>query len=158
MNNFLLNVLLATVWMLINGNFGMTHFIIGFVIGYFCLWLTQPFKHDSGYFRRFIGVIQLIALFLYELIMSVGAVLWEVITPGNQSDPDIIHVPLDVRSDFEISILAMLVSLTPGSLCLDVSQDRKYLIIHAMFGSNHDEVIFAIKNRLEKKLLKVTRG
>ncbi|WP_200852822.1 Na+/H+ antiporter subunit E, partial [Klebsiella pneumoniae] len=72
--------------------------------------------------------------------------------------PDIVYVPLDARSDLEITLLANMVSLTPGTLSLDVSEDRQYLIVHAMFAPEHQAVINDIKNGLEKRILEVTRG
>ncbi|WP_181446266.1 Na+/H+ antiporter subunit E, partial [Klebsiella variicola] len=93
-----------------------------------------------------------------EMIVSVARVAWDVVTPKHLSDPDIVYVPLDARSDLEITLLANMVSLTPGTLSLDVSEDRQYLIVHAMFAPEHQAVINDIKNGIEKRILEVTRG
>ena len=74
------------------------------------------------------------------------------------SDPDIVHVPLDVSTDLEISLLANMVSLTPGSLSLDITADKKHMVVHAMFAPEHEKVIREIKDGLEKRILEVTRG
>ena len=155
---FLLNLFLAFAWMLINGDYSGIDFSIGFIIGFFVLWLSQPFGLKSSYFRRFRAVVVLLVYFVYELLVSVGRVVWDVITPKHLSVPDIVYVPLDAKTDLEITLLANLVSLTPGTLSLDITADKKYLILHAMFAEDHRVVIDGIKNGMEKKLLEVTRG
>lgn len=155
---FLLNLFLAMAWMLLNGQYSGTGFLIGFGAGFIALWLAQPFGMQTSYFSKLKAVIILIVFFLKELFISVGNVAWDVITPGQSSDPDIIYFPLDAKTDLEITLLANMVSLTPGSLSLDVTEDKKFLVIHAMFATNPDDVIHSIKSQMEAKLIKVTRG
>lgn len=158
---FSLNLFVAVAWMLMNGTYSSLDFIIGFAVGFCALWLGQPIERITGkktrYFSKFKALIVLVLFFLKELFASVGKVAWDVITPTNHSDPEIIQVPLDAKTDLEITILANMVSLTPGSLSLDVSEDKQYLIVHAMFAADTEQTIRDIKNNLEKKLLEVTR-
>ncbi|GAL29739.1 Na(+) H(+) antiporter subunit E [Vibrio variabilis] len=158
MNYFFLNVFLGGAWMLLNGEYTGLSFVTGFVVGYFALRLSQPFGLKSSYFKRFSASIKLFLYFCYEMLISAAHVVWDVVTPTHLSDPDIIYVPLDVTSDLEITLLANMVSLTPGSLSLDVTEDKKHLVVHAMFAPDHDEVIRSIKNGMEKRILEVTRG
>ncbi|SHI19279.1 Na+/H+ antiporter subunit E [Ferrimonas marina] len=157
MTYFLLNLFLAVAWMLVNGAYSGLDFLIGYGVGYLALALSQPFGLSTSYFKRTQAAVKLLFYFLYLMIVSVMRVVWDVLTPTHLSEPDIVHVPLTASSDLEITLLANLLSLTPGSLSLDVSEDRKYLVIHAMFAADHAEVIDEIKNGLEKKLLEVTR-
>ncbi|WP_261884166.1 Na+/H+ antiporter subunit E [Vibrio pelagius] len=153
-----LNLFLALAWMLLNGNYTSIDFILGFVVGFFALWLSQPFGLKTSYFRRFSALVSLFFFFCYEMMISVAKVVWDVVTPTHLSEPDIVYVPLDVKSDLEISLLANMVSLTPGSLSLDVTPDKKHLVVHAMFAPEHEKVIQEIKDGLEKRILEVTRG
>lgn len=157
MNVFTLNIVLAAAWMLINGRFSAWDFIVGFVVGFLCLSLTQATRGRLSYGRKILAAIHLVAYFLMEVTITSIRVVWDVLTPTHLSEPDIIHFPLDVKSDLEIMILGNMVSMTPGSLTLDVSDDKQYLIIHAMFASDKDEVIAELKNGLERRLLEVTR-
>lgn len=158
MNYFLLNLFLAMAWMLLNGQYDSLSFVIGFALGFVALRLSQPFGLKTSYFRRFRASLGLLLFFFYELIVSAARVVWDVVTPTHLSQPDIVYVPLEVNSDLEITLLANMVSLTPGSLCLDVTPDKKHLIVHAMFAKQHNEVIEPIKQGLEKRILEVTRG
>jgi multicomponent Na+:H+ antiporter subunit E len=71
--------------------------------------------------------------------------------------PGIIRIPLSARTDLEITLLANLISLTPGSLSLDVSDDRKVLYVHAMYIGDKDAYIAHVKNGFERKLLDILR-
>ncbi|CAA0103835.1 Na(+)/H(+) antiporter subunit E [BD1-7 clade bacterium] len=157
MNVFLLNILLALGWMVINGQYQSTDFLVGFVVGFLSLWLTEPFRGKPSYGRKVWAAIELFVVFLYQLLTSSLQVVWDVITPQHLSDPAIINVPMDVKSDMQIMLLANIVSLTPGTLTLNVSDCRQYLIVHAMFGSDKQAVIDDIKHTFERRILEVTR-
>ena len=157
MNLFLLNILLAAGWMLLNGHYASSDFVIGFIVGFFALSLTRPSSDKPSYGKKSWAAIKLLFVFLYQLLTSSLQVVWDVLTPTHLSHPAIIKVPLDVSSDMEIMLLANIVSLTPGSLTLDVSDDRKFLIVHAMFSQDEQSVIDNIKNTFEARILEITR-
>jgi len=74
--------------------------------------------------------------------------------------PAVVAVPLDAETDFEITLLANFITLTPGTLSIDVSKDRKTLYVHEVYveGGDTDKVRNQIKNGFEKKILKITRS
>ena len=157
MTYLVLNLFFAGAWVLVNNAYSITDFLIGFILGLGCLWLMRPFGLDRSYFRRLKAAVILLVYFHYEMMVSVCRVAWDVLTPKPKSAPGIVHVPLDAKTDIEITLLANMVSLTPGTLSLDINPEKTQLIVHAMFARDHTEVISAIKNGLEKKLLEVTR-
>ena len=113
------------------------------------------FDTQTTYFGRLFRVFRLFTFFLYELILSSIRVAWDVLTPTHLSQPAIIEMPLDVTSDFEIFLVANLISLTPGTLCLDVDRKRHRLIIHAMFASDPDQLVRELKEGMETKVKRV---
>ena len=121
------------------------------------LWLTKPLYGTTRYFERLPGVLRLIGFFGKELLVSNLRVLWDVITPRHISRPGIIGLPLDARTDVEIMLVANLISLTPGTLSLDLSEDRRVLYIHVMFLDDIEKTRQQIKQGLEKRILEVMR-
>jgi multicomponent Na+:H+ antiporter subunit E len=99
----------------------------------------------------------LITYFGKELLISNLKVLWDVITPQHISRPGIIALPLDARTDAEIMLVANLISLTPGTLSLDLSEDRRSLYIHVMFLDDIEQTRRQIKQGLERRVLEVMR-
>ena len=97
----------------------------------------------------------LVLFFLYDLCVSSIRVAYDVLTPKDQSNPAILEMPLDVKSDIEIMLVTNLISLTPGTLSLDVTPDRKTLIVHAMFADDPDAVIAGLKSGMERMVKEV---
>ena len=151
MNTFALNLLLAAGWAMLAGAATIQTLLTGFVIGYGILWLLGPLMGTrSGYFMRVWYWIRLIVMFHYELIVSSVQVLWDIVTPRHLSRPGLIEMPLDVRTDAGILMVTNLISLTPGTLSLDVSPDRKTLLIHAMFADDPEAICRQLKGGMER--------
>src|SRR5690625_2219913 len=160
MNPFVLNILLALLWAAINANFTVTGFVVGGLIGYFVVGLVQPLFGGSGYLLKVWHVVYFVLFVLFELVRSSIKVAIDVLHPNlsGRVSPGIVGIPLDVKSDVEITLLANIVTLTPGTLSLDVSDDRKTLYIHSMYGAqNPDAIREEIKSGLERRVLEVMR-
>ena len=82
---------------------------------------------------------------------------YDVVTPKFYMTPGIVRVPLEAETNLEITLLANLITLTPGTLSLDVSDDRKVLYVHAMYLKDKQAFIDDIKNGFEKRLLEILR-
>ena len=158
MNLFVLNIAFAAVFAALLGSGRISDFFLGFALGYATLWLTKPLYSQTRYFQKFPKALNLTLYFLKELAVSNLRVLWEIITPGQINRPGIIGIPLDARSDLEIFILANLISLTPGTLSVDLSDDRQTLFVHVMFLDSVEASRAAIKEELERRVLEVTRS
>ena len=157
MNLFLLNILLAAGFMIVLEIYTLSGLLIGFGVGYAALWLTRPLYADSRYFTRVFNLMRLLAFFIRALFVSNLRVLWDVVTPSHISRPGIIRVALDARTDLEITLVANLISLTPGTLSVDLSEDRCHLYVHVMFLDDVAAVRREIKEGLERRVLEVLR-
>ncbi|MEB2778431.1 Na+/H+ antiporter subunit E [Algoriphagus sp. D3-2-R+10] len=154
---FLSNLLLSLVWIAITGAFTFENFVFGFALSFSLLWITSTNRRENKYFNRIPKLIGFVLFFLYELIKANVEVAYDVVTPKHFMKPGIVKIPLDARSDLEITLLANLISLTPGTLSLDVSDDRKVLYVHAMYVKDREDFVADIKNGFEKRLLEITR-
>ena len=92
-----------------------------------------------------------------ELLLSTLRVFWDVVTPGHISRPGIVGVPLSAESDMEILLVANLISLTPGTLSIDLSEDRRTLYVHVMFLDDPDRFRQGITDGVERRVLEVMR-
>ena len=156
-NLFILNLFLALGFSVVMEQANLSGIIAGFIIGYLALWITQPLYGPSGYFLRVIKILMLIGTFAWQLIVSNFRVLWDIVTPHQFSKPAVIGVPIDAKTDFEIMLLANMISLTPGSLTLDVSADRTMIYVHVMFLDDLETTRRDIKEKIEKRLLEAIR-
>ncbi len=157
MNLFVLNLLLALGFSAVIARFNLEGLLIGMVVGYAALWITQPLYPPSGYFTKVWCWIRLVVFFIKELVVSSTLVLREVVRISPSSRPGIIAVPLDVTSDLGITLVANLISLTPGTLSLEMSADRHQLFVHVMFLEDPDAEIKNIKDGMEKRVMEALR-
>jgi multicomponent Na+:H+ antiporter subunit E len=97
----------------------------------------------------------LAAFFLWELVRANIRLALDVATPRFQMTPGILAVPLDVTRESEILLLAMLINLTPGSVALDVSDDRRTMYVHVMYMQNPDAARAEIKHGFERRVMQV---
>jgi multicomponent Na+:H+ antiporter subunit E len=154
---FLLNLLLALLWAAVTGSVDPAHLVAGFIVGYLVLWLAQPVLGPTRYFGKLIAAVRFVAFFVSELVLANLRVAWDVLTPRAHRRPGVVAVPLDAESDAEITLLANLVTLTPGSLSLDVSPDRRFLFVHAMFVDDPEQLRADIKRGFERRVLELLR-
>jgi multicomponent Na+:H+ antiporter subunit E len=101
--------------------------------------------------------LSLILLFVKELLLSALRVAWLAVQPRIAIRPAIVAYPLTVATDAQITLLANLITLTPGTLSVDVSDDRKWLYIHAIDIESKEALIGSIAAGFETRILQVTR-
>jgi multicomponent Na+:H+ antiporter subunit E len=151
------NLLLALTWAAMTGWFSLANLAVGFAFGHLSLLILKPLLGDSAYYSKFPRTVAFIAYFLREMLKSSLRVAWDVITPTHYNRPGILAIPLSAKTDVEITLLANLISLTPGTLSLDVSPDQRTLYIHAMFAEDPEAIRRDIKDGLERRLLELIR-
>ena len=159
MNMFLWNLLLALSWTVSTGQFTVPNFLVGLVLGYFILLFAQRALGPSPYFAKVPQVARFAMFYLGQMILANIRVAYDIVTPKHYMRPGVISVPLDAQTDAEITLLANLITLTPGTLSLDLSADRRVLYVHAMYIDNGDvnEARRQIKEGLERRVLEVLR-
>ena len=151
-------LLLFVTWVAFSGLVSLSNLVIGFVLGYGVIWVIQPMLGQSAYARRGWAWIKLVVYFIYDLISSSIEVAIDVVTPGHRSRPAILEMPLDVKTDAGILLVTNLISLTPGTLSLDVSEDRRTLRFHAMFADDPEKLKAGLKQGIERLVIDAVEG
>ncbi len=154
----LLNFFLAGVWMFITDSFTTAGFIIGYLVGLLLIVMMRRFFSTRMYLHRVWAVIFLFFLFLKELVLSSFAVFKLVIQPKLDIKPAIFELETDLEQDWEITLLSALITLTPGTLVVGISDDQKKLYIHAIDFEDIDEAVSSIKTTFERAILEVSRS
>ena len=157
MNLFLVNVLLSLAWAAVSGSFVLANLLFGFLLGALALSLIREQVGSVGYFSRLRRVASLILLFLYELLMSALRVSALILKPNMNLKPGILAYDLKVDRDHEITLLANLITLTPGTLSVEVSADRTKLYIHALDCSDPEQIRRDIAEGFERKIFEAFR-
>jgi multicomponent Na+:H+ antiporter subunit E len=153
----LFNLLLAIAWVAVSGSASVHNLLLGFVLGAIALVVVREPFGGIRYLRRLWLTLSLALLFLKELTRSAWAVTITVLRPKMDIKPGIFAFPLTVDRDFEITLLANLITLTPGTLSVDVSGDRKVLYVHALDCSDPQAARRAIADGFERKIMEAFR-
>jgi multicomponent Na+:H+ antiporter subunit E len=162
MKLFAINLLLALAWVALMGDLTVTTFFSGFIVAYLILWLvfikTASSRSDvHAYLIRFPNVIRFFVFYIGEIFKSNIQVAYDILTPTYHMRPGVIALPIQAKTDAEITVLANLISMTPGTLSLDVSKDRKTLFVHAMFIDDPEDLKKYLTEKLEKRVLEILR-
>lgn len=159
MKQFLSNLILALFWAAINGEITLYDLLEGLVIGYGVLRVSRRTLEPARYFEKVWLFTSLVSFLVYSLVVASLRIAFDIITPGHHMNPGIVAVPLSVTTDEEISLLSSLISLTPGTLSLDVSQDRRILFVHVMYidRGDVDAVRRKIKWNWERRVMELLR-
>lgn len=157
MNLLLWNIMLALAWAALSGEFSLLNLMLGFAFGFAILLFVGPALGGGKYFQKVTSALGFVGFFVRELVRANTRVAYEVMTPRFNMRPGIVAIPLDARTDAEITILANLITLTPGTTSLDLSVDRRVLYVHAMNVSDADALRHEIKSGFERRVLELTR-
>ncbi|MBN1668322.1 MAG: Na+/H+ antiporter subunit E [Anaerolineales bacterium] len=152
----LLNLLLALAWLALTGQFTPLNFAAGFILSALLLRLVPHSSETPKYFRRVTNTFTFILFYLWELLLANLRVAASVLSPSMRLSPMVVAIPLKEQSDISITLLANLITLTPGSLSLDVSNDRRVLYVHTMHARDVEQYRREIK-ALEARVLEVTQ-
>jgi len=154
---------LALIWASLQGSFDIANLLFGVLLGIGVTAFAKPIfdrSEDEGalsatnFLRRIYRFLVLFLVFLRELMLSSLRVAAITVAPSFDIRSAVVEYPLDVRTNREITVLSNLITLTPGTMTLDVSSDRKFLYIHSMSVDSEDgqEVIREIKESLERQV------
>lgn len=154
---FVFNLLLAIVWVAVTGSASFMNLVFGFLLAAVALGIVRSSYDGVLYLGRVRRILALLLLFLCELAKSAWAVAMAVMSPKMDVKPGIFAFPLTVDRDFEITLLANLITLTPGTLSVDVSDDRKILYVHALDCSDPDAIRRSIAEGFERRIMEAFR-
>lgn len=114
-------------------------------------------KGLKRYLSKLAWLLYFIVYIIYEVVVSSLRVAWYVLSPRLRITPGVVAIPLGTDTEVEITLLANLVSYTPGTLTLDVSSDHRTLFVHTMVASDTNAVKHSIKRHLERVILRILR-
>ncbi|EIA7526559.1 Na+/H+ antiporter subunit E [Listeria monocytogenes] len=154
----ILNIILACLWMFLESSFSFATFIIGFIIGIFLLFFMRRFLGSRFYLFRLFALVKLVFRFLHDLIVSTVHVSRIVLKKDMNIRPGIFRYDTTLETDWEVTMLALLITLTPGTLSIDISDDYKTIYVHSLHVPNIEEEIATIRKSYEGAIMEVFHG
>ena len=151
----LVNILLAIFWLFVNDSYTLNNFVLGFIFGLLLVYLMRKILPGRFYIVTLYYVIKLMVIFLIELIKANIDVIRIVVKPKIDNQPAFFVYDTDLKQSWEVVVLSTLITLTPGTIVLGVSDDQTKIYIHCLDFSTKEEQIEGIKSSLEKAVREV---
>jgi|SRR5210317_630025 len=149
------SAVLFIAWLLLNNSLSAGHIVLATIfaiaIPRFCLPVQSP--QPKGH--KPLLIIRYFLILLWDIVVANLTVARLILGRNRDLSPSFIALPLDMRAELPITILASTISLTPGTLSADVSVDRGWLYIHALDVDDKEALIAEIKQRYEKPLKEI---
>ncbi|AXS82703.1 MULTISPECIES: Na+/H+ antiporter subunit E [Marinobacter] len=149
-----LSLILFTTWQLLSDGVSGASIVMGLILAWLIPQLTQGFWPERPAFVKSWRMPMYLAVVLKDIVVASFSVARLILSP-RQPRPIFVCYPLQLEQPLAITILASTISLTPGTVSVDVSDDNKTLLIHALDAASDQEVIGAIHNRYEKPLMEM---
>lgn len=151
----LLTPVLALIWLLLNNSASVGQLALGLLLGWAIPLFTLPFWPERVRLRRPLSLLRFLRFFFYDVLVANLAVARLVLIGPRALHPLFVQVPLDLRHDLAISLLANTTCLTPGTVSARLSEDRRFLLVHALDCTDPQALIDTIKTRFEAPLKEI---
>lgn len=148
----IVGAVLVGLWVALTQNAGAANIILGAVVAMIIMAFMGRAEGERSALRIFFNIIYYIVRLHWDLLISSCRVAWDVLTPTHQSTPRVIRFPLRIRGDAQITALASSITLTPGSLTIDIDDKGEEMLIHLLY-SETDEAGIAEIRELEDRLI-----
>lgn len=150
------NILLALAWAALQGEFSLSSLVTGYLLGYAILAMLGKGGVVSPKFAsKVVNFFALAGFFLWELLLANIRVALDVVGPRTRIRPAVVAIPLDATRDGEILLLAALINITPGSVTIDVSDDRRTIYVHVMHMDTPERTRHEIKDGFERRIIRL---
>jgi multicomponent K+:H+ antiporter subunit E len=154
----LLSLLLAVCWLWLNNTLAPGHALLGAALGVGIPYFTRRFWPEPLVIRRPLRVVEYVAVVLYDIVVANLEVAAIILGPLSRLRPAFVRVPLDIRTDFAVTVLASTVTLTPGTVSVEIEDDAaggRVLVVHALRCLDPEGMARTIKQRYERRLKEI---
>ena len=149
----ILSLMLLGLWLLLVNSVSIGQVLLGVVLAWLIPLFTARFWEAQVHIHKPLTLLRFFGVVLWDILIANVAVAALVVGPSRRLQPGFILMPMRLRGNVGLSLLANTISLTPGTLSAFLSADRTHLVIHALQADDPDAIIAAIRERYEQPLL-----
>ncbi|MGR6872110.1 Na+/H+ antiporter subunit E [Pseudomonas sp. HK3] len=149
------SLLLLIVWLLLNNTVAPGHLVLGTFLAVVIPLLTSGMQDPQPSFHKPFTIIRYVLMVIGDIVVANFEVAILVVGSSKHLNPALVAIPMDIEHELPITILASTVSLTPGTVSAEISEDKKWLYVHVLNLTDKDELIALIKSRYERPLMEI---
>ncbi|MFT6153232.1 MAG: multicomponent K+:H+ antiporter subunit E [Bermanella sp.] len=150
-----ITILLFVVWLLLNNSVAPGHLVLATFFAIFIPFLTSGMQNPQPSVRKPLIAIRYMFMVIGDIVIANFEVALLVLGPSKKLSPGFVAVPIQIQHELPITILASTVSLTPGTVSAEISEDKQWMYVHVLKLTDKDELIAEIKKRYEQPLMEI---
>ena len=147
--------LLMAFWLLLTHRFTVGNFVLAAILAWLIPWGVSRIRTGAAPVQNPLKFVSFMGLLLGDIIISNVVVAKQVLGAPERLKPGFVPIPLDLTGPLPITMLASTISLTPGTVSIEISEDRKTLFVHALHVTDEAVLVHRIKHRYEKPLKEI---
>lgn len=151
----LLSATLLVVWLLLNNTLDPAHLVLGALLALVVPWFTERLRPQRPRIRRPLVIVRLALVVLWDIVLSNIEVARRILGPEAAIRPAFVWVPLAITDPHAIVSLAGIITMTPGTLTAELSDDGRHLLVHAFNVDDEAALVAQIKARYEAPLKEI---
>lgn len=151
----LLSLVLLLLWLLLNNSASPGHLVLGGLLAILIPLFTRRFWPEPATVRRPGLALRLAGIVLWDILVANLRVALLIVGPRQHIRPQFVWVPLDTQGEVAVTVLASVVSLTPGTVSADLDPDRRHLLVHALSEEDAAALVRQIKTRYEAPIKEI---
>jgi multicomponent K+:H+ antiporter subunit E len=150
-----LSVWLFVIWLLLIGEFSLAQVLLAAILAVVVPLFSERLRDQRARMRRPLLAAKLAVVVLRDIVLSNLQVARLILGPESRIRPSFVWVPLSIRNSHGITALASIITMTPGTLSCDLSDDRRHLLVHCLNLGDAESTIAQIKQSYERPLLEI---
>jgi multicomponent K+:H+ antiporter subunit E len=150
-----LSVVIAVVWMLLQGSLAPAHLLWAAIMGIVLPWLLDPFLGPGSPMRGPLIGLKLLLVVLWDIVVANLAVARIVLHPGVTPQPAWVRVPYTITDARGVVLLATIITTTPGTVSCVIDEARSEILVHALNAGDPQAVADEIVERYERPLKEI---
>lgn len=151
----LLSVFMLGLWLAMNNSIGFGQWLLGGLLAWAIPYFTQSFWPQSMVMNKPGLALKFLLMVLWDIVIANAQVAVLIMGPRQKLQPAFMRIPLELKQDFTITLLANTISLTPGTVSVDLQMNDGYLLVHGLHVKDIDAAIADIKTRYERPLKEI---
>lgn len=154
-NSWRLAIVLVAVWLLLVGEFSVAHLLLAALLAVLIPRFSERLRERRGMPGKPLVMARLMLVVLRDIVVSNLQVARLILGPESRIRPGFIWIPLDIRNVYGITALASIITMTPGTLSCDLSEDKRHLLVHCLNLDDPDAAVAEIKQNYERPLMEI---
>ena len=150
-----LSVTLWLFWLLLNNTMAAGHVVLGLVLAILIPLLSSSFWPEKVYISAPFKLLKFFLMVLWDILIANIVVAKLILSSNDRLEPAFLSIELDIKTSLGISVLANTISLTPGTVSCDLTEDGQCLLVHALHVGDAEDAIKNIKDRYETPLKEI---